>query len=109
MVYDFVSKIKNAQDAVTNDDLSAIAAELTKDVNTPLELKFVMSGEKTPEFLVKSQVSISSMTHLHDKELEDTIEAFIKYLEGIAEAIKGEVSRQDGFYNSTRTFKRLFT
>lgn len=111
MVYDFVSKIKNVKnlDVLNNEALEGIVDEINAKFDAPLDLKFVLPDlDKSGEFLVKSQASISSMPGLHDKELEAAIKAFIAYIEEIAVAIQGEVSKQDGFYNNSKTFKRLF-
>lgn len=111
MIYDFVSKIKNVRnmEALKDENLKVIVAEINKNFDKPLDLKFVLpAGDNTGEFLIKSQASISSMPALHDKELEAAIAAFIAYLEEIAVAIEGEISKTDGFYNNTQTFKRLF-
>ena len=112
MVYDFVAKIKGVKnkDALNDDSLAGIVSEINANHSDPLELKFVLSNRDLPgEFLVKSQASVSSMPGMHDKELDNAINAFILYLEEIAAAIEGEISKQDGFYNNNATFKRLFS
>ena len=112
MVYDFVSKIKNVQNAeiAKADALDALISEINTKFDAPLDVKFVLPDlDKTGEVLVKSQASISSMPSLHDKELDAAIAAFVAYLEEIAVAIEGEISRNDGFYNNSKTFKKLFT
>jgi hypothetical protein len=111
MVYDFAAKIKNVQntEALNPESLETIVSEINEKSPKVLELKFILpNADNLEEFLVKSQASISSMPALHEKELEQAIEAFIAYLKEIAKAIDGEISEQDGFYNNSKTFKRLF-
>ena len=111
MVYDFACKIKNVQnkDALNNETLSGIVATVNASHGIALEFRFVLPSEDSPpEFLVKAQASVSSMPALHDRELETAVLSFITYLEEIASAIQGEISRQEGFYNNSKTFKRIF-
>jgi len=111
MLYDFVAKIKNVQnkDTLNDESLAEVVSEINDRHGDPLEVKFVLqNADSSGEVLVKSQASVSSMLSLHDKELDVAINAFILYLEEIAAAIQGEISKQDGFYNNTKTFKRLF-
>jgi hypothetical protein len=113
MVYEFVSKIKNVEnvDALNNETLGKIVSEINARYDKPLDLKFVLpDAENTGEFLVKSQASVTSLPPpMHDTELEEAVDAFISYLKDIANAIQGEVSERDGFYNNSKTFKRLFS
>ena len=112
MLYDFLAKIKDVQnkEVLNTESLDGIVKEINENFAAPLELKFVLpDADHSGEVLVKSQASISSMPSLHDKELDAAISAFISYLEEIAKAIAGEISRQDGFYNNSKTFKRLFS
>lgn len=111
MIYEFVSKIRDVEDtnSITSEHLAQIVKEVSKKFDDSLDLKFVLpSSDASGEFLVKSQRSVSSMPALHDKELELAIIAFKAYLEEIAVAIEGQVSKKDGFYNNTQTFKRLY-
>jgi hypothetical protein len=111
MIYDFMAKIRNVQnkDVVNTNSLDEIVDEINPKFDQPLELKFVLPSLDNPgEFLVKSQASVSSMPALHDVELEAAIASFQAYLEEIAAAIEGEISKKDAFYNNTKTFKRLF-
>ena len=111
MVYDFACKIKNVQnkDALDDEVLKDIVASVNASHGINMEFRFVLpiSGS-APDVLVKAQASVSSMTSLHDKELEVAVLSFISYLEQIAEAINGEISRQEGFYNNSKTFKKIF-
>jgi len=111
MVYDFVAKIKNVQDIelLTDEALAALISKINANHDTFLELRFILpEANMSGDVLVKSSSSVSSMPALHDSELETTISAFKSYLEDIAAEIDGEISKQDGFYNNTKTFKRLF-
>jgi len=111
MVYDFAAKIKNVQntEVLNPESLENIVSEINEKSAKVLELKFILSSaDNTGEFLIKSQASVSSMPALHEKELEQAIQAFIAYLKEISKAIEGEISEQDGFYNNSKTFKRLF-
>jgi hypothetical protein len=111
MIYDFMAKIRNVQnkDALNTDSLEGIVNEINPRFDNPLELKFVLPSADSPgEFLVKSQASVSSMPALHDSELEAAIASFQAYLDEIAAAIAGEISKKDAFYNNTKTFKRLY-
>lgn len=112
MVYDFACKIKNVknQEAMNNDALRDIVDAVNASHGVTLEFRFVLPSEDQPrEFLVKAQASVSSMPALHDKELESAILSFIEYLNEISIQIEGIISEQDGFYNNTQTFKKLFT
>jgi len=111
MIYDFMAKIKDVEnkDALNTDSLDKIVNEINLKFDQPLELKFVLPSADSPgEFLVKSQASVSSMPGLHDGELEAAIGSFQAYLEEIAIAIEGVISKKDAFYNNTKTFKRLY-
>ena len=111
MLYDFACKIKNVQNTDVMDDemLSKIVSSVNSSHGTSLEFRFVLPGaDGVPEFLVKAQASVSSMPALHDKELEAAILSFTSYLEEIAKETEGEVSLQDGFYNNSKIFKRLY-
>lgn len=112
MVYDFACKIKNVKnkDALNDETLKGIIADVDANYSIQLDFKFVLpSADRSSEFLVKAQASVSSMPVFHDRELEEAIEIFKSYLDEIAQAIHGEVSTSDGFYNNTQSFKRLFT
>ena len=110
MVYDFVAKIKGIQNKeyLNQEYLSSIANGIK--AKTAFELKFILpNADCLGEVLVKSQTSVASLPGIHDKELDTAVASFISYLEELASAVEGEVSRQDGFYNNTKTFKRLFS
>jgi len=111
MVYDFCTKIKNVKKAELLDleTLKESVAAIDEKFSTKMELRFILpvdSGEN--EMLIKSQVSVSTMSNLHDKELETFVSAFKEYVWAYADYLGGEVSRQDGFYNNSKIFKRLF-
>ena len=111
MVYDFVAKIKNVKnrEILNADALKGIVTDINANFSNPLDLKFILpDADNSGEVLIKSQTSVSSMAALHDRELEAAVNSFITYLEEIALAIDAEISRQDGFYNNSRTFKKLF-
>lgn len=111
MVYDFVAKIKNVKnrEVLNVEALNGIVTEVNANFSDPLDLKFILpDADSSGEVLIKSQTSVSSMAALHDKELEVAVNSFIAYLEEIARVIDAEISKQDGFYNNSRTFKRLF-
>ena len=111
MVYDFVARIKNVQDkeVVNEEYLDQIVSEINVKFEAPLELKFVLPDQDhSGEFLVKSQASVSSLPGHHDKDLDIAINAFKSYLEEISKAIQGEISQQDGFYNNSKSFRRLY-
>ena len=112
MVYDFVAKIKNVKkrEALNVEALEGIVADISVNFDNPMELKFILpDAETSGEILIKTQTSVSSMAALHERELEMAVNSFITYLEEIALAIDAEISKQDGFYNNSRTFKRLFS
>lgn len=111
MVYDFACKIKNVkgQGGLDDETLSGIVYQVNANYDVSLEFKFVLPSTDQPrEFLVKAAASVSSMPGLHNRELETAVEAFKSYLEEIALAIDGEVSKSDGFYNNTQSFMRLY-
>jgi len=111
MIYDFMAKIKDVvnKKVLNSDSLDKIVSEINPKFDHPLELKFVLPSADSPgEFLVKSQASVSSMPGLHDPELEEAIRCFQAYLDEIATAIEGDISKKDAFYNNTKTFKRLY-
>jgi hypothetical protein len=112
MIYDFLAKIRNVSDPsiLTEETLAALIMEINSKFATTLEIRFILKdADNTGEILVKSSASVSSMLALHDKELEVTIAAFKDYLTEIAQAIGGQISENDGFYNNSKTFKKLFS
>ena len=103
MVYDFACKIKNVQnsDALNTDSLNGIISTVNDKHGVNLDFKFVLPNQdQATEFLVKAQASVTSLPGMHDRELDQAIAAFINYLEEIALAIQGEISRNDGFYKN---------
>ncbi|MCL2017047.1 MAG: hypothetical protein FWG68_12455 [Defluviitaleaceae bacterium] len=111
MVYGFAAKIKSVQkpEVLQNEELNRITSELD-EIKEPSELRFVLPEDGGDDLLVKAQASVSSTTQsMHDKELEEAIENFKSYLEAFAELIGGEVSKQEGFYNNSQTFKKLYS
>jgi hypothetical protein len=111
MVYDFLAKIKNVQnkETLTQEALSDVINKINVSLYAPLKIKFVLpDADPSGDILIKASASISSMPAIHDTELESTINDFKSYLKEIAAAVDGEISKQDGFYNNTKIFKRLF-
>lgn len=111
MLYDFACKIKNVQDKdnINDEALRSIIDGINASYDVHLDFKFVLpSGNAPKEFLIKAQASISSMPNFHNKELEIAVEAFKTYLKEVADVVHGEVSENDGFYNNTQNFWRLY-
>ena len=110
MVYEFIAKIKNIETAHTVEELSIIADDITPRLCPPFDIKFVLpDANKNGEVLVKAQLSISVMIQFHDKELETAITSFTDFLDTIAEALSGEVSKHEAFYNNSKTFSKLYS
>jgi|GEM_PF-1453487 len=117
MVYDFVAKIKAVEktDLLTDEALQNIVAETDAVFGNPakFDIYFILPDAAKPdsrpdEFLVKSQTSVSTMAAYHDKELEIAVQSFRTFIEEIARTVVGEISTSDGFYNNSKTFKRLY-
>jgi hypothetical protein len=112
MIYDFACKIKNVakQDILNDDALSELLGKINEQYEKPIEVRFVLPDfDQSGEVLVKGQISVSFMAQMHDKELEVAIDAFKSYLEALAKALEGEVSEKDGFFNNSKTFRKLYT
>ena len=111
MIYEFSAKIINISDPETAnvEVLKTRADEVNKKLRNSMIVKGLVPEEGfTGSILVKSQASISSMPSLTNAELEKAIDSFKLSLEEFAAALGGEVSKTEGFYNSERTFNRLF-
>ena len=112
MVYDFAAKIINVKnEAVFNaESLESVINDIHKQFDKPLELKCMLSdcGEPANGFLVRSQISVSTMPGYHDNELEQAVALFKGYVEALERAVNGNISKKEGFYNNTKTFRRLY-
>ena len=74
-----------------------------------IELRVILS-EKEPrrDLLIKSKIFVTSMPASHMDDLYTAIALFKFYLEDIAIAVRGEVSRSEGFYNNDKTYASLY-
>lgn len=96
--------IENFEKEAIGQCLSEIHIKFEKPMN---EIKVLKEGD-TNDALVKAQASVSSYRPFHDEELSEAVETFRGYLDEIAKTLGGEVSRDEGFYNNTKTFNKLF-
>jgi len=111
MSYEFMGKIKNAQ----NDkllDMTALAEHIEKiktKAAKSIEVRVILS-EKQPrrDLLVKSKIFVTSMAGQHMDDLYAAINLFKFYLEEIAKDVLGEVSKSEGFYNNDKTYSSLY-
>ena len=113
MIYDFAGKIKRVknENAFDSEWLNENVKNLFEQVTTPPEKISVLalsSSGKSNEILIKAQFSISSLSQFHDGELNAAIEIFQSCLEETALIIDGEVSEDEGFYNNSKIFSKLY-
>jgi len=112
MIYDFAAKIANIknEEMFEAENIGEGLAVLHTKVEKPLDIKIMMSDDvySSRTILVKAQISVSTMPSFHDRELDEAVEQFISYLEEIAKMIRGEIRKEEGFYNNSKVFKRLF-
>jgi hypothetical protein len=112
MIYDFAAKIKGIQNenATAEEALKEKISAINQKAETSLEIK-VMLPDKLPakDVLIKTQISVSSLAGFHEEELSNAIVCFKSFIEDLAEALEGEVSKAEGFYNNSKTFSRLYT
>ena len=111
MVYDFIAKIRNVKNIASSDpsELSEAVSEISKKVETKLELNFIIPPDPTgKDIIIKTKASVSSFPVHHDRDLDNVVRSFRTHLEMLAEYLQGEVSQNDAFYNNSTTFKRVF-
>jgi len=111
MIYEFAAKIKSIQNEAMLDMemLNKAISETSKKFEKPLEIRIMLPDKQAGKaMLVKSQASVSSMPAFHDKERDEAIAAFKQYMDDIALAVEGEISKTDGFYNNTKIFSKLY-
>jgi len=108
MVYEFIGKIKNINPEGFNQEAVAVCiSQIEANIKKPMDEVRVLKDSKINDVLVKAQISVSSYQSYHDEELLAAIDVFKVYVEKIAAAFKGEVSRDEGFYNNSKTFHKL--
>ncbi|MCL2704051.1 MAG: hypothetical protein FWE91_10660 [Defluviitaleaceae bacterium] len=111
MAYDFIGKIKDVKNEklLEPEQLQEVVAKISVRAKKPLEIKAVRS-EKEPrrDLLVKAKIYVSSMPGVHMDDLYAAISLFKFYLEEIANATNGMVSRSEGFYNDDKTYNSLY-
>ena len=112
MVYEFAAKIKDIKnnDIMEASSLDNYITEINKHTEQPLDVKIMLS-EKRPatDLLVKADISVTSLAGFHEDELTKAINYFKSFIEALAKAINGEVSKTEGFYHNNTTFNRLYT
>jgi hypothetical protein len=112
MIYEFAAKVAGIKkpEMLNAETINAILPELHGKAKIGMELKILItSGLPGGSVLVKASASVSSMPGFMDAELAAVIESFKGYLDNIAEAFEGEINRNEGFYNNTKTFSKLYT
>lgn len=110
MLFDFVGKIKNVDDEHFEQEFIAqCLSEIHKKFDNPMNEIRVLKDDNINNVLVKAQASVSSYLSFHEEELSKTVEIFREYLEEIAKVLGGEVSKDEGFYNNNKTFRKLFS
>lgn|GEM_PF-6877945 len=95
---------ENFEKEAISQCLSEIHRKFDKPMN---EIRILKEGD-TNDALIKARTSVSSYLPFHEAELSEAVETFREYLDEIANALGGEVSRDEGFYNNTKTFHKLF-
>lgn len=111
MIYEFVAKIKYIENILdlNLDEIDGFVQEISKSLEKPLQIEVLVSDNKSEkDILVKSEVSVSSFPHFHSEEFDAAIDAFKFYLEEIAAKFNGEISKNEGFYNNSKTFGKLY-
>jgi len=108
MVYEFVGKIRNVDDKnFGEEDMSLYISEIHGKFKKPMDEVRILKDSKVNDILVKGQASVSSYVSYHDEELAVAIETFMSYLEEIEKKFGGEISKDEGFYNNSKTFHKL--
>jgi len=105
-----MAKIKNINEESTDPEvLNKNIMAIHSKFSNPIELR-VLTADNTAsrDILIKSEISVSSLVKFHDEELALAIETFKKYMEEIAAAAAGEISKADGFFHNANTFSRLY-
>jgi hypothetical protein len=111
MVYDFACKIKDIQNhnLLEEAEKEKMLTEIHKNHSDPMAIKLlVVDNVLKNAVLVKTQASVSSMPGFLDIELTAAIDKFKSYLDEIAAAVDGAVSTNEGFYNNSKTFNKLY-
>ena len=111
MIYDFAAKIKD----IKNNKMFSMRLleqnilEIGERMGRRLEIQVLLPDEHPiKDILVKTEVSISSMPKFHEAELEETIDTFKEYLDKLANILGGEVSKNEAFYNNSKTYGRIY-
>jgi len=111
MVYEFMAKIKNIKDKqiLDNDYLSGHLSGIHERARKSLTIQ-VLTAEAVHDrdILIKSEISVSSLMQFHEEELSEAVESFKYYVSEIAGITDGEISRNEGFYHNSKTFKKLY-
>ena len=112
MIYDFAAKINDIKHTELFDDTEALEKRITEMhelFDNPININLLVSESNAVKgLLIKAQVSISKLSGFHDQELDERIDAFKRYMDEIALAVDGEISRKEAFYNNSKTFSRLY-
>jgi hypothetical protein len=111
MIYEFAAKVVNIKkpEMLNAEAVSAALPEIHGKATLKIEIKILITSDLPGgSVLVKGTASVSSMPGFMDSELAATIESFKGYMDNIAVAFDGEINRNEGFYNNTKTFSKLY-
>jgi hypothetical protein len=111
MVYDFMGKIRNVENAaMINPDTLNDSVEHINGKFKPLsETKLILPQDNSKkEVIVKAKASVQSFPNINLDDLRSKVVLFKSYLEEIAAFVKGEVNKGEGFYNNDKTFNTLY-
>ena len=108
MIFEFVGKIKNINSEGYEEESAALhLSEIHGKFPKPLEEVKILKDSKANDVLVKAQASVSSYYGYYDKDLNVAIDTFKAYLEELEKRFGGEISRDEGFFNNSKTFHKL--
>ena len=112
MVYDFAAKIRHIKNTalLEEEQFQAALADIHDKFDKTMPIKILITDAVAKNvILVKSECSVSSMPGFVEIELNEAIETFKGYMTEIARALEGVISENEGFYNNSKTFSKLYT
>ena len=108
MVFEFIGKVKGInEDKYLEESISSCLADVGAKVAKPFTEVRVLKDGQAGNVLVKGKTSVSSYASYHDVDLNDAIDTFKVYVEAIEKTLGGEISKDEGFYNNSKTFHKM--
>jgi hypothetical protein len=111
MAFDFIGKITNInlKLLLNAETLNQNLANIHNKFDKPIEVKILRDNDSSiNNILVKSTISVTSFARFKDEEFNWAINTFKAYLDEIAVVLGGEVNKNEGFYNDSKTYGRLY-